>query len=284
VGALTFYGGDSTIILNNTFWDNNGPAIFCYNGTDQIMTPPCTNTYMANNLMVRLDGGYLFQVDSNMVLITSDVYTHNLIYNGVPGSKCVKWGYSNIMENGVDLTLTEFLNTAGILNPENAVGWIEADPHFVNPESLIFDLKSGSPALDAGALTVSEIGLQDLTVRQDQSPDSGAPDMGFHHLPYMWESNPPVQLNLTFKVYPNPGSETFRFEIQLPPTNQPTFPKIKIFNSQGMLVDYERAGVDNPNNYYTISWHPDPILSSGIYFALLTAPGIKKAVKIALVK
>jgi hypothetical protein len=239
---------------------------------------------MANNLMVRTDGGFLFRVDSNMVLLASNVYTHNLMYNGVPGSKCVQWGYNNVMQSGVDLTVAEFLDTTGAVNPENALGWIEADPLFVDPENLIFDLKPGSPALDAGILSVPEIGLQDLTVREDQSPDIGAPDMGFHHLPYVWDSNPPVYQNLTFKIYPNPGGETFHFDIQLPPNNQLSLPKIRIYNVRGVLVDCVRAYIDNPNNSYIVSWKPDPTLSSGIYFAILTAPGIERVKRLALVK
>ena len=34
-GAITYYGGDSTSVLNNTIWDNAGPAIHNYNGTNQ---------------------------------------------------------------------------------------------------------------------------------------------------------------------------------------------------------------------------------------------------------
>jgi hypothetical protein len=45
-----------------------------------------------------------------------------------------------------------------------------------------------------------------------------------------------------------------------------------------------RAYIDNPNNSYIVSWKPDPTLSSGIYFALLTAPGIERVKRLALVK
>jgi parallel beta-helix repeat protein len=285
VGALTFYGADSTLVLNNTFWDNAGPAIQIYNGSNQEITPITTNSLVANNISADDDGSVLFRVESNMINEPSNEFSHNLWYNGVPGSPIVSWGFDNVgAGNGMNLSFDQYLAIVSALNPNSGVGSMEADPLFSNPPDQIFDLSPGSPAFDAGALDLTSLGLEGLTANSDQSLDTGIPDLGYHHLPNVWISNPVIYNAVSMKIYPNPMNDKVRFEIELPSTNYPALPTIRIFNDLGQCVSRIRARDDSQNNTYNLVWEPDAYLASGLYFVYMNAAGFKSKARLILLK
>ena len=283
-GAVTFYGANGTEILNNTFWDNNGPAIDNYDGSIPEETPTSTNSLIANNIATRDDGGFLLKIDSKMIEVTSNIYCYNLWFNSDLGSKVVHWGFDCFGEGGENLTFQEFLSAAGTVNSENGLGSMETNPFFVDTDNLIFDLQSGSPALNAGTLDLAELGLLGLTSQWDQSPDSGIPDMGYHHQPNVLLTNPQVCYTPVLNIYPNPANQIVCFDIQLPASNSSVIPTFYITNILGMEVDRIKPGYDDPENHFFLEWRPHYNLTSGIYFVIVKTPGARICKKLALIR
>ncbi|MBC8205015.1 right-handed parallel beta-helix repeat-containing protein [bacterium] len=288
-GAMTYYGADSTVIMNNTFWDNGGPCIHNYNGTDQEMTPVTTHTLLANNICVDVNGGILFRVDENMMNDSTNLYRNNLWWNGSPGSDMVMWGYDNLgydnpQTQGVDLNFTHYLIEAGLLNPECGTGALEADPMFNDGWGLELSLLAGSLGIDAGYSTLELLELTGLTAAANNLPDDNPPDLGFHFEPYMYVLNPAVDYPLSFTIRPNPVGGTAVFHVVLAPANNPIIPKIRIFNILGQEVAFLKPTGDSPVNNFIITWQPPDNLAAGIYFAYLSAPGLKGGKRIVLLK
>jgi len=282
-GAITYYGVNHIKILNNTLWNNAGPAIQNYNGTDSVTTPVSIDVLVANNISLRNDGGILFSVENKMINETTDTYSHNLWYNGIPGSPIVAWGNNNFGLGGENLTFTEYLSIISQVNPLSGEGELEADPLFSNPALLAFDLQSGSPAFDAGMNTIAELNLTGLTAAVDQAIDFDPPDLGFHHLPYSYAPNPEVFYHISFQAYPNPIFDKVRFHITFPQSSEQCNPKIRIYDLLGREVAALRTLNDSPNNHFIVDWQPEVQFASGVYFAVCNIPKSNQAAKIKLV-
>ncbi len=267
-GAIIYYGANHIEILNNTLWNNAGPAIYNYNGTDSVTTPVTVYALVANNIAVRQDGGILFNVENKMINEASNIYSHNLCYNGFPGTPIAVWGNNNLGLGGQYLTFEEYIAVISQLNPESGIASMEADPLFSAPNLLDFDLNPGSPAFDAGMKTLAELNLTGVTAAADQTIDSDPPDLGFHHLPYIYDANPVVYYRTSFLAYPNPFAEKIRFDIAFPLSSNQYYPRIKIYNILGVKVADLPPPSDTPNNHFILDWQPDDNLASGIYFAV----------------
>jgi len=267
-GAIIYYGANHIEILNNTLWNNAGPAIDNYNGTDSVTTPVTVYAVVANNISVRQDGGIVFNVQNKMINEPSNVYSHNLWYNGFPGTPIAIWGNNNLGLGGQYLTFTELIAVESQLNPQSGLGSMEADPWFSYPYLLDFDLNPGSPAFDTGMKTLAELNLTGLTAAADQTIDTDPPDLGFHHLPFMFDANPRVYTRTSFLAYPNPFSEKIRFDIAFPSSDYQYYPQIKIYNIRGEKVADLQSAADSPNNHFLLDWKPGSDLASGIYFAV----------------
>jgi len=84
-------------------------------------------------------------------------------------------------------------------------GNIDSNPHFTSGPRGDFYLSStaagqieDSPCIDAGSDTVINIGLQNLTTRQDGVFDKSIIDMGYHYQP-----------NVNFSIWHGPGNEEY---------------------------------------------------------------------------
>ena len=161
---------------------------------------------------------------------------------------------------------------------------METDPLYADPANWIFDYPANSPAVNAGMLDLSTLGIEDLTSLVDQSPDTGAPDLGFHHMPDGFYANPPFYMENEISVFPNPAGEIVCFEIQLKNLKFKFLPSVSIFNLIGQKVVKISANQNNKLNYYKIEWRPGDTVASGIYFAVFSG-NIKKGVsKLIIIK
>jgi len=283
-GAVTFYGADSTVILNNTFWDNAGPAIDLYNGTDIEGTPPCTNSLVANNIATSFSGVMLIFIEKKMTNITSNEFSHNIWYNGTPGSKIISWGLDEFGQVEDNLTLTQFQEIAGELNPNNGAGSMDIDPLFENPYDLKFDLLLASPARDAGKLDLQTIGIENLTAFIDQQPDTGNPDLGYHHIPEEYSVNPPLITENSSKIFPNPSNGSVRFDIQFTSSRYPILPSVIIYNILGQKVTELQAPAVDKQDHFVIDWNTDHQVTNGVYIAVMEKPRYIRLGKFIILK
>lgn len=283
-GGITYYGSDTTYIINNTFWNNNGPAIINYNGTDQEATPVTRNTLMINNILARDFGRPLIEIQSNMVNEPTNIYSHNLFWNEYSDSIFILWGRENTGEGGYILNYESFLDSISALNPLSGIGDIVADPLFENPDAFIFDLLSLSPAFNAGDSTITGLGLVGMTAASDQMHDIGTPDLGYHHLPFQYSINPPVYYTDIIKIYPNPGEHVFKFQLQLRTNNVPVIPTVNIYNILGQKMAEISGRDDNVMNYFELEWNPPAYAASGVYYAVIQSPGTKYCKTLLLLK
>ena len=283
-GALTFYGADSTTVLNNTFWDNHGPAIHIYDGTDEEGTPVTTRTLLANNIAVSPTAKILFRVDSRMEMEVTNKYSHNLWYNSSPGSLLVLWGPQNTGLGGTEFAFDQFILRISELDSLNGIGFLETDPLFVDASDFDFDLQMLSPAIDAGFMSIDQIGIEGLTCLEDQSLDAGSPDLGFHHLPNAYLPNPLVVRRPDINVFPNPSNAIIQFDIQLPFSNTMELPSLSIYNVNGQKVDNVFLNQDNKLNNFRLSWRPGENISSGIYFAVIKSAGSIHHKKLVIIR
>ena len=283
-GSISYYGVHRIEILNNTLWDNAGPAIHSYDGTNPVMTPVCVDVVVTNNIAVNFFGQPVFMVDSRMIDVDSNTYMHNLWYNGYPGSPLIVWGNNNYGEGGDTLTFTEYLAIASTVNPLNGTGSLDADPLFEDAYNNMLDLLANSPALDAGTLTLSELGLTGLTCRSDQSIDTGIPDLGYHHLPGGYSPNLSVVYQPVWRIFPNPASEVMHFSIKLPLSANRILPVVQVYNVLGQLVTKIITASDSPNNDFQLEWTIPPHQASGVYIVRLSTHAKTVVEKVVVVK
>ncbi len=283
-GAVTFYCGYGNRVINNTFWNNGGPAIHAYNGTGVDSCVASEGSDVRDNILARPDNGILLRVDKKTADEGSSVFWYNLFYGPNPGADLVSWGADEWNVGGVLWTLSEFVSQADSVNPQNGLGTFFANPQFASPEDFDFDLMDSSRAINAGSRSAADAQADLLTALETQELDIGIVDLGYHHRPLENGINPQYSSNVQVFVSPNPysGSGNLKFTLNLPNVNYQRRITGEMFDLQGRRVLQFRVP-DNSSNTFNVRWNAQG-LTSGIYFILVNVNGAKASERILILK
>lgn len=169
--------------------DDRGGAIHCYSATPEI-----ENCTFAGNVAGTQGGGIFANWDS-LPQITDSIITncgnHAIHEENPSGDALVKHGlfYNNpggdYYDSGTQLT---YSGASEIGSIPGGVNNIYGDPLFVSGPLGMFYLSqtaagqlSDSPAVDAGSVLASSVGLDVFTTRTDNVGDAGVVDLGYHY-------------------------------------------------------------------------------------------------------
>jgi len=299
--AVTFYCGVGNRIINNTMWDNGGGAVQAYNGTASDSCIASANSEVRDNIFSGPNATILMDIEEKTANDGTSVFAYNLFWGPDSAAQLVWWGANEYHEGGYKLTLSQFVNFADSINPENGLGTFFADPLFANPSALNFDLMPASPALDAGSRPVAEspfrgapiladgraraagsrtvaespfrvppdtlrsskdwpappdsIWADSLTGISTQALDIETVDLGYHHRPQLYSTNPDLWTeSQSIPLFPNPYSGTGGLQFML--TNLPSPRRIsgKVYNIRGQKVAEFRVP-DDALNVFVIRWN-----------------------------
>ncbi len=258
-GAAIFKSGSEPIFYNNTIANNtytgtSGGAIFTFNAAPQIM-----------NSILRGEGSIIYSLNSTPMV-----------------------DFSNI-EGGWEGTMN-----------------IDADPMFTSPSAgsgVDYDgvaarwfLQEGSPCIDAGNP------MQDYYDQEDPDntgyalwPAMGSltNDMGAYGgdgAPYVDndedETIPPSVSSIGMSVYPNPFNPETTIQLQLSAQESQKPVTVAIYNIRGQKV-YTLLDNEKPQSM-NLTWkgidNAGKSVSSGIYFARMTAGNHTVTTRMALIK
>lgn len=288
--TVTYYGAKGNHIINNTIWDSKGAALQVYNGTNPDSNVACTECIIQDNIMARPAPGVLLTVDSKSAAESSNVYSHNVYWTPVPDEEVIWWG-PEFSEGGVHLTVHKFAVFADSINAAIGEGSQFADPLFQAPFESKFDLLPGSPAIDAGSRLASEAvipgpagmpGASALTARMDQMLDGGVVDVGYHHEPYNYGTNPELDADFKLTLRPNPYSGYGAIIFTLPNVPSPRRINAKIYNVLGRLVDQIEVP-DDAFNEFALHWNASNV-ANGVYYIVLNVNGKRIRDRIVLIK
>lgn len=170
-GVLCFVNSSSPLIVNNVFHDNPSRAInlTVSSGSHPVIAH---NTIVRNRLGIRLDGrgGSANQLVANNILMGNDVG----IFLEFPTV-----GSPPALRN--NLVFDNPTNYSGLGDPTGFNGNISSDPQFAATGSH-FQLQSGSPAIDAGTLSIPGLPAIDFLgqsrVVDGDGNSSAVPDLG----------------------------------------------------------------------------------------------------------
>jgi len=282
VGAVTYYCGLGNRVMNNTFWNNAGPAVMVYNGTGSEYCIPSGASEVRDNIFARPDPGPLFEVQEKTAEDTTSIYSHNLFWGPDSGSQVVIWGCDEWGQGGLTWTVNQFVLKGDSLNSQTGEGTFFADPLFEDPWNLAFDLLPGSPAIDAGSRSAVQAGADSLTAVVSQALDAGPVDLGYHHPPEIYQVNPPLDLDPGLVVYPNPYNGSGGLHFTLPNVGYPRRITGGVYDVRGRKVTEFRLP-DEPFNQYSLPWDAKN-MPSGIYLLRMTIDGSVTSSRILLLK
>ena len=163
-------------------------------------------------------------------------------------------------------------SSGGYFNCEPGEHDISADPQFVNAGSGDYRLSENSPCIDAG------------DPESPLDPDSTIADIGvyyFHHLVGV-EETAQLEIPANFALhppYPNPFNPSTAISYQL---QAASLVSLTIFDIAGREVAKLVEGF-KPAGSHSVTWNAEG-LTSGVYFARLTAGEFKQTKKILLIQ
>lgn len=294
-GCVTFYCGYGNRVINNTFWNNGGPAVEAYNGTASDSCVACANSEVRDNIFASPQAMLLLSVNEKTAWEGSSKFYYNLFWGPDSNEQIVWWGQNEYHKGGFLLTLSQFLNLAenfpDSVNPMNGVGCFFTDPLFENAQNLQFDLLSSSLAIDAGSRLASEapflytpdsVLASELTARVDQSLDADTVDLGYHHILGAFGVNPQLDTTFGIDLYPNPYSGNGAILFTLPNVSYPRKIEGAIYDLLGRKVAVFRIP-DDPFNQFRVPWDGRN-LANGVYFVVLKVDGLIARNRILLIK
>jgi hypothetical protein len=298
-GAVTYYCGTGNRVINNTFWNNRGPAVSVYNGTASDSCMASAFSDVRDNIFARPDPGLLLQVQEKTAQDSTSTYSYNLFWAPDSGAGLVDWGSNEWGQGGSSWNLNQYKYYAGQINPLNSVGVVFADPEFVNPGTYQLELQPFSPAVDAGSRPADQAPYRNpvltpllnppdamyasqLTAVANQMLDIVVVDLGYHHSPNQYSINPLLVNQLEMNIFPNPYNGNGELAFVLPNVAYARSIHGAIFNLQGRIVQ-RFTMPDAPLNVFKLHWDTR-FLSSGNYFFVMNVDGHVLRQKIMLVK
>ncbi|MEA9415017.1 right-handed parallel beta-helix repeat-containing protein [Flavobacterium sp. PL02] len=219
-------------IVNNTIvFNQNGIGL--YDNEKFMITNPIINSnIIANNLHYGIHSQGVNKPDS---------VTYNLFYNN-------NYGTGNILPIGVGPIITVNKNNT----PSDANYNIFVNPEFesiVQTEDTFYNLRSYSPAVNAGAPSIS---MTNGTIA-----DIGAKELGGNLSTGEFTNTKGTNV----KVFPNPTTDFLSFE-----TNQNyTFDSIKFFDINGKIIDQVKLDESKSTYQWKITSH----FNRGIYLYII---------------
>ena len=177
-GVVSFVNSSSPLVINNIFERNPCRAIN--------MTLPTGNLpVVANNTIVQNSVG--IRVDAR-VETSSQIYANNILVGNQIGLEVDFLSTGNEPTWTNNLAFNNTTNYSGIADETGTNGNISANPKFVSLSKLNFQLLVGSPAIDAGTLSVPKLPSTDYLgnprVVDGNGDGLALPDMGaFEFIP-----------------------------------------------------------------------------------------------------
>jgi serine protease len=167
-GVLSFVNSSSPVIINNVVANNPCRGI-------NLTVPEGNNPEVANNTIV----GNTVGMELDLVGSTStQTYANNIIVDNDVGLEVlgVEPPWANNLVFGNDT------NYSGLADQTGMNGNISANPRFVSPRNLNFELRVGSPAIDAGTLSVPRLPAKDFAgnprIVDGDGDGTALPDIG----------------------------------------------------------------------------------------------------------
>lgn len=152
-GVLGFVNVSSPLIVNNVFINNPCRAI-------NLALPDRVSPVVANNTIVHNTVGMKLSLVGS---VASHVYANNIIVKNAIGLDVDQGSAAPIWNN--NLVFRNVTNYFGISDQTGLNGNISANPRFVSLATLNFDLRSSSPAIDAGTLNIPQLPETDFAGR-----------------------------------------------------------------------------------------------------------------------
>ena len=236
-----------TLIINNvtTYENSYGGGIQCISGSH----PHFIQSTIYGNQCGNSGGALFGDSDSKPILIN-----------------CILWG--NTADQIVSYNDSIVVAYCDIQGGWTGEGNIEANPQFVNAVGGNFELKAGSPCIDAGTASFTWEGAMLIDLSSDEYIGS-APDLGAFEYGMGSVAGCPFQLPGKFDLYrnfPNPFNPTTTISYDLPKTSDVA---LSIYDITGRLVETLVNKQQDAGNYQ-VQWDASRY-SSGVYFYRIMA-------------
>lgn len=288
----TSKGPSIPTISNNIIKDNNGTGIIVM-GTWSISSKVPSifnNLIFRNNYGISIFNGFATNYAdvsiSNNTIVGNSEYGIQAIWAAPIIKDCIIWN------NNDDLIFTMISSSTVVMYSDikdgdysSMIGNISKDPLFVEGplgEYYLSQTNAGqtqqSPCVNSGSLPAIALGLQSMTTRTDETPDSGQVDMGYHYSESTPTSVEEIELAVggpeNYKIsqnYPNPFNPLTTIQYIIP---YRTHVELNILNSLGQLVntlvsEFKSTGI------YNASWDGTNFegqkVPSGFYFYQIKA-------------
>ena len=146
-GVVSLVNGSSPLIINNIFARNPCRAI-------NMVLPEGNSPVIANNTIVQNSVG--MHVGAQVPTFTQ-LYANNIVMANQVGLEVENLNPGDEPTWTNNLVFNNTSNYSGIADQTGLNGNISVDPQFVRPSKLNFRLLAGSPAIDAGTLSVPHL-------------------------------------------------------------------------------------------------------------------------------
>ncbi len=279
--AISSYTDEADFIISENIFEENRRGIVIEDG--KVLASK--NTFVANQYGIEVHSS---QPASEVLFLNNTLYGDSIGFRSVADSQLI---YNTIFRNteiAIDSSSywgTPFVNYSNIDGGWPGVGNIAADPRFIHPDTLNFQLHSNSPCVDAGSDTVFTLRGDTLIITDFEG---SKPDMGALESPWVTtintDRNESFRHFFLYSNYPNPFNPSTTISYHIPKRSRVI---LKIYNMLGeeittLVNRYESAGLksviwngkdNNGNN-----------VASGIYFYRLHADHFVKTKRAVLVK
>jgi len=249
----------SRMIVSST-WGLTGPTIqhntFIGNGSQYVVGfVPNSSIVIRNNIFVdftRLMRVFSFDTDTSSIVIQNNCFWN---VNEIVDQDCLYWP-----------TIGQMIGINANGDSVDLYNNLRSDPEF---QDSSFRLSLNSPCINAGV----EYGQ----VFYGEAPDIGAFEFGVSFSPENRSLLAPSRFGLS--VFPNPFNPTTTLSFALPKLSDV---ELTVFDVLGRVVMSRELGRLNAGEHQVAidgaEW------SSGVYFARLSAGGVGKVVKMALIR
>lgn len=281
--AVDISTDEADVLLSENIFDNNGTGLYLYPG----------RALVKKNIFANNEYGVEAFYKSEAILINNTFWGNSTGFLATVDSQETYQIYNTIIWNSaipisIDTSFffgTLIVNYSDIQGGWSGIGNKDADPLFVHPDTLNFQLEENSPCVDTGIDTIFTI-QGDTIVNSDFQGNK--PDMGAIESPWITSINSGgsgiLDHFMLYPNYPNPFNPSTTINYRLPERSKVV---LKIYNILGeeiktLVNNYETAGLKS------VVWDgldsAGNQVSSGIYLYRIQVENFVETKRAVLIK